>query len=123
MAILQDIPVSVTTEEKSSQGKLSAEIFSSGERWVRAIVPWLVGWVVAVAIIPIPGVHLSIPLWVFGSPIAAYFIYRILHKNSRLEFDCPACQGHVAMPLPADQLPPLYIYCPKCDAGLKIESS
>jgi hypothetical protein len=123
MAALETIPVSVVTEEKSSQGKFAAEIFSSGERWMRGAAPWVVGWVLSVAILPIPGVHLSVPLWFFGGPIAAYFLYRTLHKNSRLEFDCPACHAHIEMPLPADQLPPVYIYCPKCDKGLKVDNS
>lgn len=123
MAALQNIPVSVATDEKSNQGQFTAEIFSNSERWLRAAMLWLAGWAIGIAIVPIPVVHWATPMLALGSPIAAYFRYRTLHQKSRLEFDCPACEKHVEMPLSGDQLPPVYIYCPKCDKGLKIDRS
>ena len=86
-------------------------------------MPWLIAWLVAVVILPIPVVHLaSIPLAV-GGPIAAYFAYQRRHKTNRVTFVCPACRHDVEMSIDPHEMPPVYVYCPKCDAGLKIKSS
>lgn len=125
MPAIQSERITVSYDDQPVvQGRISLEVYSSGERMMAAAKLWLGAWLLAVLAVFIPLAHfVLVPTFVIGGVVVGYRAYNKVCRADAAEFTCPACQVAVNMKLEPNQIPPVYVYCPKCEASLKVERS
>lgn len=125
MPAIQSERITVSYDDQPAvQGNISLEVYSGGERTMAAAKLWLGAWFLAVLAAFVPLAHfVLVPALVIGGVVVGYRAYNRACRANAAEFTCPACREPVNVKLEPHQIPPVYVYCPKCEASLKVERS
>lgn len=118
-------PVVIKSNDGSAQpGTLHVTVYSPRERVVRAAKAWAVCWVLALLALPIIGLHwILVPGLTFAGVFLGYQRYRATTTSQKIEGPCPVCHNTIEIKLESVEHPPLWKYCPACNAPISIETS
>ena len=122
MATLRTEIIALKNDESgSSEGELHTRLLNAGDRWKRAALGLGVCWLLAIASLPIVGLHwVLVPGFLVAGPVVAYKRYAAGAIVENATGACPACRGEVTIALePADRLPK-WTYCPNCNKPLQL---
>ena len=98
----------------------SFDVFDRKARLKRALGLALPLFGIAVAVIPIPGVHLSSPILILTGVILGVRRLRERERLLSLEGPCPACGDSQRYTLPDRKRFPLTLRCPSCAEFVKV---
>ena len=104
-------------------GTLHVTLYNPRERAVRAAKAWAVCWVLALLALPIIGLHwILVPSLTLAGVLLGYQRYRATTTSQKIEGLCPMCHSSIEIKLESAEHPPLWKYCPACNAPFSIEA-
>ena len=118
-------PIVIKGNDGGAQpGMLHATVYSPRERVVRAAKAWAVCWALALLAVPIIGLHwILVPALTIAGVLLGYQRYRATTISNKIEGQCPVCHSTIEIKLESAEHPPLWKYCPACNAPISIETS
>ena len=96
------------------------DVFDRNARLKRAFGLALPLFGIAVAVIPIPGIHLSSPILILAGVVLGARRLRECERLLSLEGPCPACGDPQRYTLPDRKRFPLTLRCPACAEFVKV---
>ncbi len=123
MAKTVEMPVRLTSSSgQQHSGAFCWREFNTRDRIKRAVIAATICLGIAVAAMPIPLVHLVVPVvMLVSAPIAAIMFYRTAKLPFIIAGKCPNCNQAIQIELERnDSQPPMHKYCPACDQSIRI---
>ena len=102
-------------------GVLYLTAFNQRERTMRAIKVLAIAWGGALVALFIPLAHfVLVPAFLIAGPVMAYLRYRVTETAENVRGACPVCEKEVTIAVGGNERPPVWTYCPECQAPINI---
>jgi len=105
----------------NSDGYLHRIEYDKNDRIKRAVIAWLVSWLLAILSIPIIFAHwVLVPGFIIAGPFIAYRYYHITSVPKKITGSCPRCHEQTSISVESSDKLPKWTYCSECKESVYV---
>jgi len=103
------------------EGYLHRIEYDKNDRIKRAVIAWLVSWLLAILSLPIIFAHwVLVPGFIIAGPFIAYRYYHIMSVPKKITGSCPRCDEQMSVVMESSDKLPLWTYCSECKESVHV---